>query len=347
MTESLEKILAGEKKYRLKQIEAAKFDPRINNFSEISTLSKELREKLKSVPWLSVKLAVLQESRIDNTKKAILELSDGMVAETVLMGRKMKKKIKNAEERYTICVSSQVGCAMGCSFCATGIGGFKRNLSAEEIIDQFRFWQRWLCVKNGKIDNVVFMGQGEPLLNYDEVKQAIIILLKNTEIGPTKITLSTAGIMSSMEKILTDIDFPPVRVAISLHSAVNETRKKIMPSHQNNFFEFLPIWAKKYHEKFSSRTHFLGLEYLLLDSINDDEKHLKVFIKLASKVGRVRINLIPYNAVGGSLRGSKEEVIKHWHNILMKSGFTTTIRHSQGADIDAACGQLANKMANC
>ncbi len=355
---NLKEILSGEKAYRLKQIEAAKFDPQINDFSEISTLSKELREKLKSVPWLSVKLSVLQESRLDSTKKAVLELSDGAMVETVLMGRQMKKIIKNAEERFTICVSSQVGCAMGCSFCATGIGGFKRNLSAEEIIDQFRFWQRRLHAQGGKVDNIVFMGQGEPLLNYENVKEAIIILLRNTEVGPTKITLSTAGIIPGLEKILTDKDFPPVRLAISLHSAVAETREKLMPSHQENFFEFLPVWAEKYHEKFPSRTHFIGLEYILLSGINDDEKHLKAFIKLASKVGRVRINLIPYNAIGlpetlslsrragGALSGSNEETTKYWHDRLMKSGFTATIRRSQGADIAAACGQLSSMFKN-
>lgn len=344
MNNELVKILSGEKPYRLKQIEAAKFDPLINDFSEISTLSKELREKLKSAPWLSVKLAAMQESHLDNTKKAALELCDGVIIETVLMGREMKKKIKSAEDRYTICVSSQAGCAMKCAFCATGAGGFQRNLSAEEIVDQFRFWQRYLFAQGGKIGNVVFMGQGEPLLNYEAVKKAIIVLLQNTEIGVTKITISTAGATGGMKKILDDSEFPPVRLAISLHSAIDATRQRLMPLHDKIFFSFLTDWAKKYHNKFSSRSYFLGLEYILLKGINDDEKHLKALIKLASKLGRVRINLIPYNAVGDLLRGSTDEIIKYWHDALMKSGFVATIRRSQGADIAAACGQLKSML---
>lgn len=340
MNNQLAAVLSGEPAYRLKQIEEAKFNPLINSFAEITSLPKELREKLSLLPWLSVKLITMQESQIDNTKKAALELSDGAIIETVLMGREMKRKIKKAEERYTVCLSSQAGCALGCLFCATGASGLQRNLSSEEIVDQYRFWQRQLSLTKGKIDNVVFMGQGEPLLNYEAVKQAIIILLRNTDTGPTKITLSTVGVRAGMEKILTDPDFPPVRLAISLHSAIETTRRHLIPSHEKNFFDFLLNWAGHYHDKFPSRAHFLGLEYILFAGVNDDEKHLKAFLKLAAKMGRVRINLIPFNMVGTSLRGSDDKVVKNWHDILMKNGFIATIRRSQGADIAAACGQL-------
>jgi len=293
---SLTEILSGQPAYRLKQIYQAWFDVKINNYEEITTLSKEMREKLKEVSWLVVKLNTMQESKLDDTKKALLELADGETVETVLMGRVDKKENSEREKRYTICISSQVGCAMGCKFCATGKFGFKRNLTVEEIVDQVRFWQRYLAPTGGTISNVVLMGQGEPFLNYENVKEALRIILENTEIGPSKITVSTVGIPAMLDKMLEDKNFPGVRLAISLHSAIDKERGKIIPSNSPNFISFLKDWAKKYHERFSSRALFLGLEYTMLDGINDDDKHLKALIKLASNVGRVRINLIPYNS---------------------------------------------------
>ncbi|MFA5062006.1 MAG: 23S rRNA (adenine(2503)-C(2))-methyltransferase RlmN [Patescibacteria group bacterium] len=328
-------IIASEKKFRQDQIYKAWFDVGIDGYAQITTLPLDLREKLKNLPWLSVELGLLQESKTDNTKKALLKLNDGQTVETVLMGRK---------SRNTICISSQVGCPMNCAFCATGSCGFTRNLSAQEIVDQYRFWQRYLGAEEG-IDNIVVMGQGEPLLNYDNVKTAINIILKYTDIGPRQITISTAGVPAAMEKMIADKDFPPVRFAVSLHSAIDATRKKIMPSHQPGFFDFLIDWSKKYHQAFPSRAHYLGLEYIMLDKVNDDAKHLKAFIKLASKLGSVRINLIPYNLIStgastGVFTGSAPKVIEHWQETLLNSGFTSTIRHSQGQDIAAACGQL-------
>lgn len=359
MKNKLQEILVGQPSFRLKQIHSAWFDPNVNGYSEITTLSKDMREKLKNFPWLCLKLKIIQESKLDDTKKALLELEDGELIETVLMGR---------EGRYTVCISSQVGCAMACKFCATGKFGFKRNLSTEEIVDQVRFWIRYLChceeerrlpalggkqsltnaEKNSfnappRITNVVLMGQGEPLMNYDNVKEALKIILDNTEIGPSKTTLSTVGIPAMMDKMLEDKDFPAVRVAISLHSAVENERGKIIPSHAKNFITFLEDWSTRYHERFTSRALFLGLEYTMLEGINDDEKHLKALIKLASKMGRLRINLIPYNcSTDDGFTGSSREVIEAWHDKLLKTGFVCTIRKSQGQDISAACGQLRN-----
>jgi len=338
-------IITKEPKYRLEQLYKAWFDPKNTEYGDISTFPLELREKLKDIPWVSVKQKIMEKSREDGTIKVLLELADGSEIETVLMGR--EKKGKENELRHTICISSQVGCGMGCIFCATGKLGFKRNLEIMEIIDQFRFWQNYLAESNGgTVDNIVVMGQGEPLLNYENIKTALSIILKNTQIGPSKITLSTVGIRSGMEKILLDADFPPVRIAISLHSAIPETRKKIVPSHQEEFLKFLPDWAKKYHEKFGSRAHFISLEYTMLANINDDEKHLKVLIGLASKMGNMRINLIPWNELLGNpnIVGTKQEDIKDWQKKITNKGFICTVRHSQGTDISAACGQLANKM---
>ncbi len=349
--QQLKEILISEPAFRKKQIEKAWFDLSISNYSEITTLPTSLREKLKSLPWLSVETKTLLISQIDNTRKLLLKLADEQYIETVIMGRESLKKdaTEKSLPRYTICVSSQAGCPMRCAFCATGKQGFKRNLSVAEIVDQYRFAQQMLAKEGARVANMVFMGQGEPLLNYENTKEAIKILLDNTDLGETKITVSTAGVPAVMEKILVD-DFPAVRWAISLHSAVEESRKEIMPSHKKDFLEFLVKWANDYHSRFPSRTHFIGLEYIMLGGVNDDELHLQALIALGKRMPHVRINLIPYNSISDEKVDNKtvfartpHEQIEHWHDMIMKAGFTSTIRYSQGQDIAAACGQLRNK----
>ena len=364
---TVSEIISKEPKYRQDQLYKAMFNPAITGYEEISTFPLELRQKLKEYPWLAVKLKNIQKSKADNTEKALLELADGLCVETVLMARPVRGDISNAsngardskkarqnfaeqnlggredaESRRTICISSQVGCAMGCIFCATGQQGFQRNLTAEEIIDQFRFWQNRLAKEGGEtIGNIVIMGQGEPLLNYENVKKALNIILKNTDIGQSKITLSTVGEKVMMGKLLRDKEFPAVRIAISLHSAIEATRKKIIPSTQIGFINFLVKWSEEYHKTLGSRSHFLSLEYTLLKNVNDSDEHLKALISLARKLGRVKINLIPLNDISGGRAGSPAATLKSWHDAIMKAGLTCTIRHSQGADIAAACGQLS------
>lgn len=335
------------------------FDVNTNSYEEITTLPKDLREKLSRQggtpphgggkrPWLSVRVHVMHESKNDNTKKVLLKLADERLVEAVLMGRK-NLKAEGGRDRYTICISSQVGCGMKCAFCATGKAGFTRNLTPEEIVDQYRFWQKYLNDNkiDGEIDNMVIMGQGEPLLNYENIKTALNIILKYTNLGPRKITLSTCGIPAAMDKLATDKDFPPVRFALSLHSAIESTRAAIMPSHQPGFLDYLVGWSKKYHQMHPSRSHFIGLEYIMLGGINDGPKDLKALMTLASKLGKIKINLIPYNNIStvslpSDFNESPKENIAHWHESLMNAGFTSTIRYSQGQDIAAACGQLRN-----
>ncbi len=340
---SLKSILAAEPAFRLKQIYQAWFDPVVGGYGEITALPLELRERLQDAPWLSARQVVLRASAAGDAEKALLELADGARIETVLM-RREDKGAKGRGRRYTACLSTQVGCSLGCVFCATGQMGFKRNLSPEEIIDQYRFWQEHLRPAGATVSNIVLMGQGEPLLNYDNVKEALRIILDNTELGQRKITLSTAGLPEAMDKMLADEDFPRVRLAVSLHSALDEDRGGLMPAHRPGFIDFLAGWAKRYHSAVPSRAHFIGLEYMLLDGVNDDDKHLSALISLARRMeGRLRINLIPYNRVGpgASWRPSPEERVKKWHDALMKAGFVATVRLSQGQDIAAACGQLA------
>lgn len=339
---ALDKLIASEPKYRRDQICRALFDPKIESFSEITTLPKELREALAKLPWLPLALIALNESEDSRTKKALLRLHDGELVETVLM-RRQSKKADFSNERYTVCLSTQIGCVMRCSFCATGNLGFRRNLTVDEIIGQFRFWQRHLWQKHeGKIDNIVLMGQGEPLLNYESVKASLNLFLKYSGIGPRKITLSTAGVIAGMDKMVADPDFPPVRFALSLHSAIPEDRKELVPSQPPGFFEFLIDWSKEYHKRWPSRTHFIGIEYVFIKGVNDSEKHLAALHKLLAKLGRVRLNLIPLNYHGGIFKPTPPEEIKRWQKKLMERGYTVTIRLSQGQDIAAACGQLRN-----
>ncbi len=296
---------------------------------------------------LSVRLFAIQASTHDRTKKALLELHDGKRIETVLMGRKNVRASRDNEYRYTICVSSQVGCAMRCEFCATGRLGFRRNLTAEEIIDQYRFWEQELKKEgSGTIDNIVLMGQGEPLLNYEAVKKFLRTMVDVYKLGYSKITISTVGVVPFMNKLVDDPEFPPIRFALSLHSAVTETRARLVPSHAPNFFSFLVDWAARYHARFQSRIHFIGLEYIMLRDVNDNEQHLTALIDLASQMGHVRLNLIPFNVIDTErgLAGSTLETIRHWHTTLRATGFTVTVRYSQGQDIDAACGQLHNNI---
>ncbi len=347
MAIELSKILETEKKFRQDQVYRAWFDVNVDSYEKITTLPKDLREKLKDKPWLSVRVHAMHESKRDNTKKALLKLSDDKLVEAVLMGRKNLTQA-GGRDRYTICISSQVGCGMKCAFCATGKAGFTRNLTVEEITDQFRFWQKFLAERSlGEIDNMVIMGQGEPLLNYENIKTALNLILKYTSIGQRQITLSTCGIPVMMDKLAADKDFPPVRFALSLHSAIEQTRAAIMPSHQPGFLDYLVGWSKKYHQMHPSRAHFIGLEYIMLGGVNDGPKDLKALMTLASKLGKVKINLIPYNnistvALPTDFNESPKENIEHWHTSLINAGFVSTVRYSQGQDIAAACGQLRN-----
>jgi 23S rRNA (adenine2503-C2)-methyltransferase len=234
---------------------------------------------------------------------------------------------------------------MACTFCATGKMGFTRNLSVDEIIDQYRFWEHFLEEHKDLpqyISNVVFMGMGEPLANYANVKKTLSLLLQYTDIGPTRITVSTVGLVPMLEYLLNDPEWPAVRLAVSLHNADAAGRKAMMPTSYDDFLEKLLVWTKRYFEKFESRRRHLTFEYVMLSKVNDTAMHAKKLIQFARKVGKVRINLIPYNFTGevytDSLPGDFEEFAK----MLREAGVDVTKRRNMGDDIDAACGQLAN-----
>ena len=309
-----------------------------------------MRETLdREIPWLSVKEVQVFESVKKDTFKAVVEVvgeAGAKRVETVLM--------KNARGQWTVCVSSQIGCAMACTFCATGTMGFTRNLTADEIVAQVRFWhifiEKYATLSDSKggsafseasrISNVVFMGMGEPLANYEHVKEAIRLLLTYTDIGLTRITVSTVGLLPMLKKLLNDPEWPAVRLAVSLHSADTETRKNMMPSSYDGFLNGLVEWTGEYFQKFESRRRHLTFEYVMLSKVNDTEMHAKKLIDFARRVGKVRINLIPYNFTGSVYRDSLPGDFMRFQEQLEKAGVVVTRRRTMGDDIAAACGQL-------
>lgn len=328
---NLEEILKDEKSFRLKQIREAMFSREIKSWDCITTLSKNLRANLnKDLTWIAVKEKSLRVSN-DASMKALLELKDGEKIETVAM--------RNTKDKWTTCLSTQVGCAMGCAFCRTGKMGFTRNLSIDEIIDQYRFW----LYKNLKISNIVIMGMGEPFLNYENTRDALNILLKFAEISQNHIVISTVGIMDKLKNMLKDKEWPNVRLAISLHSAINETRSRLIPNHQNNFYNNLIAWAKTYLSILGSRKRYLSIEYILIADVNDSLSEARALIMFLNQIKHAKVNLILYNQImENKFKPSQREQALRFQNLIKKAGFACTIRKSFGSDIQGACGQLAN-----
>jgi len=244
--------------------------------------------------------------------------------------------MKHTDKRNTICVSSQVGCPLGCQFCETGKMGFKRNLAAGEIVDQVLFFARYLKKYEENITNVVFMGMGEPMLNWDEVSEAIRIFNDDNcfGIGARKISVSTAGITEGIEK-LADV-FPQINLAISLHAPDDELRAKLMPVGKKYPIQKILRSVDEYIEKTNRKVMF---EYVMLRDVNDSEGQARRLAKLLKKP-LYMINLIAYNP-NGCFQSSPPEHIKKFKEILEKAGVFATQRYRFGTDIEAACGQLA------
>ncbi len=335
-TISIPRVLADAPSYRLKQAEDGLFSLTKKSWEEVGVLPKPLRDALTaSVPWMSVKLFHVATSAKGDTHKAILELGDGTKIESVLMA--------NKRGWWTICVSSQVGCAMRCTFCATGKMGLTRNLLADEIVDQYRYWASYVHARPEMpqlISNIVFMGMGEPLANYIEVRNANNTILAHTEMGPTNITVSTVGVLPRLEQLLNDPEWPPVRVAVSLHSAIAKTRKEIVPTSYDDFLPKLEEWTHKYFEKFDTRSRHLTFEYVMLGGVNDTTEHAKALAAFVQRCGKVKVNLIPYNFTDSEFLRSTDAHIRSFMDALEAGGVIVTQRKTMGDDIAAACGQL-------
>ncbi|HLD07854.1 MAG TPA: 23S rRNA (adenine(2503)-C(2))-methyltransferase RlmN [Candidatus Peribacterales bacterium] len=340
--ELLQELFPDLPRYRTEQIEAALFQNNLKSFEDITTLPKDMRKIVaESLPWISIEGERILESARHDTAKAILKAEDGMRFESVLMA--------NARDQWTICVSSQIGCAMGCTFCATGAMGFKRNLNADEIADQYRFWKSYLRAHPKlpqRISNIVFMGMGEPLGNYENVKDAIHRWLKCTDIGPTRITVSTVGVLMNMERLLTDPDWPPVRIAVSLHSADQKRREEIVPTTIPDFLVKLADWSHRYANTLGNRRHHITYEYTLLSGVNDTQELAAELARYIKKTSFAKVNVIPWNPVKGkTFTRSAEERIEKFKAVLRAHGIDVTQRKTMGDDIAAACGQLITETA--
>lgn len=270
----------------------------------------------------------------DKTVKFLFKFQDGQKVETVLIP---------FNNKYTICISSQVGCAMKCSFCHTGIQGLKRNLATEEIIGQFLEAQRWLTKNrpdDDRILNIVFMGQGEPLHNFDAVKKACEIFLTQhgLSLAPHKITISTAGYLPGLQRWKAEM--PKVNIAVSLHSIIKEKRDKLIPINQRYPVEDVMKFAEEIPE---GRTRFVTYEYLLIKNFNDSDEDAHL-TGMALEGKNVYISLIPFNPFPGTEYERPEiHEVEHFKSILDRYKIPTLIRKTKGDEILAACGQLNSK----
>lgn len=328
--EKLKKILKdkGESDYRFSQIYQAVFCDLIFDFDKITTISKDLRESLKK----EINLFSLKEKEIQSdgeVEKVLFELHDGHLIETVLMKHDYKRK--------TVCVSSQIGCPLGCKFCATGKMGFIRNLDWQEIIDQVLFFAQR---ENEKNLNVVFMGMGEPFLNYDNVLKSIRILNDKDgfNLAARSMSVSTAGIIPGIKKL--QKENLQVNLAISLNSPDDKQRSEIMPVNINYPLKDLIDSAKEYIAK-TNRKVFL--EYVMLKGINDNQGSIDKLIKLLKHEPLFHLNLIRYNDTDSEFVSPDKKTVEEFKNQLEKNNINATIRHSFGDKIDAACGQLSTK----
>ena len=328
--EELEGLMAELKatKFRAKQIHNWIYTKSVSSIDEMTNLSKDFREQLKTLARVTeTKIKVKQVSK-DGTIKYLVEYPDGECVETVLM------RFDN-RANLTACVSSQVGCAVNCSFCATGKGGFKRNLSYQEIIEQVLTIQRDTGLK---VTNIVFMGQGEPLLNLDNVLKALDIFNNDFQIGQRRITISTSGIIPGINQ-LAELDLQST-LAISLHAPNHVLRKELMPIENKYPIENVKQALKNYIDKTGRR---VTVEYILIHGFNDTPqvaKELAYFLKDL----KCNVNLIPYNSVieNDYKKPANSDIMKFKY-LLEHSGKKVTIRLERGADIDAACGQLRGK----
>jgi 23S rRNA (adenine2503-C2)-methyltransferase len=346
----------GEPAYRVDQVLAWIHQRRATGWDDMTNVPKTLREKLRaSLAFGHLQLARLQGAR-DTTRKFLWRLADGAFIESVLIPAN-PALYGESSDRHTLCVSTQVGCAYGCRFCASGLEGWKRNLGAAEIVDQVLAVERANAAETAAgnaaasapastasagrfIDNLVIMGMGEPLANYDALMKALAILNApwGAGIGARKITISTSGLAPRIRQLA---DEPhQFRLAISLHGATDEVREKIMPVNRKYPIRELAAACEYYQEK---QGRMLTFEYILIAGINDALEHTRPLAQLARRL-HAKVNLIPYNAVEGlPWQRPAEDVQEQFLAALERLGAKATLRREKGHDIDAACGQLRLK----
>ncbi|MGB8857105.1 MAG: 23S rRNA (adenine(2503)-C(2))-methyltransferase RlmN [Burkholderiales bacterium] len=327
----------GEKPFRAKQLLRWIHHAGETDFARMSDLSNALREKLAQ--HAVIEPPILREEQIskDGTRKWLLEVGGGNAVEAVFIPE---------ESRGTLCVSSQVGCALECTFCSTGRQGFNRNLTVAEIIGQV-WWANKAMGHDPKgeriISNVVMMGMGEPLANFDNVVTAMDIMLDDFGYGLSRrrVTLSTTGILPALEKLR---ERCPVALAVSLHAPNDTLRDVLVPINKKYPLAELMASCKRYLE--NAPRDFITFEYVMLDGVNDTEQHARELVQLVRDLP-CKFNLIPFNSFPNSgYKRSRNDAIHAFRNILINNNIIVTTRKTRGDDIDAACGQLAGKVVD-
>ena len=322
--EALAEILADEPRYRVDQVWHGLWDEAAT-FDEITTIPKALRARLAE--QFSSGLVVVDDVQSDRgrTRKWVFQLHDGATIETVLMGY---------EERVTVCVSSQAGCAMGCTFCATGQAGFTRQLSVGEVLEQVMFAGG--AGAPGRLSNVVFMGMGEPLANYRVTVDVVRRLHEYRGLSARHLTVSTVGVAPAIERLARE--GLALTLAVSLHAANNETRDELVPLNRKYPLERLHEACRYWID---TTTRRLSFEWALIDGVNDTERAMDELARYAEPL-RAHVNLIPLNPTPGFLvLGSSASRVAAFRDGLEERGINVTVRNTRGRSIDAACGQLA------
>ncbi|CAA6803767.1 MAG: Ribosomal RNA large subunit methyltransferase N (EC [uncultured Aureispira sp.] len=329
-------VSIGESKFRAKQVYEWLWKKSAYSFDDMSNLSKKLRERLKEAFVILPIIEDLSQVSGDGTIKFRFKLHDGHLVESVLI------PVSN-QNRYTVCISSQVGCSLACKFCATGQMDRLRNLTAAEIYDQV-VKVNVLCQAHydHPITNVVYMGMGEPLLAYKPVMRSVELLTseEGLNMAPRRITVSTAGIAKMIKKLADD--GTRINLALSLHAADDEKRNSIMAINESNDLKTLTEALRYFYDK--TKDNKITFEYIAFDGFNDSIEDAKNLLKLCRQVPTAKVNVIEYNPVSGvDFIKSGEDKMERFAQFLRKNGVGITLRRSRGKDIDAACGQLANK----
>jgi len=330
----------GEKKFRAQQVLKWIHHAGVTDIDEMTNLAVALREKLKGIAEVRPPEIVSQHDSSDGTRKWAIRVDGGGLVETVLIPE---------GGRATLCVSSQVGCSLDCSFCSTGKQGFERDLSAAEIIGQV-----WLAIKsydafqagNGRIvTNVVMMGMGEPLLNFDNVVAAMDLMLEDLAYGLSKrrVTLSTSGVVPALDKLA---KVSEVSLAVSLHAPNDELRSQLVPINRKYPIAVLLESCRNYIDAQSDKKRVVTVEYTLIAGINDQLEHARELAELLRDFP-CKINLIPFNTFdqSGYQRPSGNAVSRFWQ-VLVDAGYIVTVRTTRGDDINAACGQLVGEVVD-
>ena len=328
----------GEKRFRGTQILKWIHQYGIGEISEMTNISKGLRESLAEVAEVVVPEVVSCQDSVDGTRKWLIKVDGGSCIEMVYIPER---------DRGTLCVSSQIGCALDCSFCATGKQGFARDLTTAEIIGQL-----WIAAKSfdqfdtknpRRVTNVVMMGMGEPLMNFNNVVDAMSLMMDDNAYGLSKrrVTLSTAGVVPELDKLG---DVSDVSLAISLHAPNDELRNQLVPINRKYPLADFIASAKRYLDKMPDNRRKVTVEYTLMDMVNDRDEHAKELSVLLRDLP-CKINLIPFNPFPGSEYNRVTKVaLGRFRDILQNDGYTVTVRTTRGDDIAAACGQLAGEV---